>query len=138
MDSVCVCNYVYLLYSSRQLTGYSRLRNALRHHADGRMGKAVDMKSMMNRVSVCFIALCMLLGPTTGCVGMKQYNIKQDEYIRVTRDAETGAEADLCIIEFDDEGEFWDERQLTDTLQLIARRNAESPKGIVVPVYIHG
>jgi pimeloyl-ACP methyl ester carboxylesterase len=69
---------------------------------------------------------------------MRHYNRTPEEYLRILHDEQTGAEADLCIIEFDDEGEFWDNRQLVDTLTLIHRRNAESSHGIVVPVFIHG
>jgi hypothetical protein len=73
-----------------------------------------------------------------GCVGLQQYNRAPDEYLREVRDPDTGATADLCIIEFDDEGEFWDIDQLRGALETIRRRNAESPDGIVVPVFIHG
>ena len=82
--------------------------------------------------------LFLLLALASGCIGLRQYNLKPDEYLRTVRDPDSGAEADLCIIEFDDEGEFWDNRQLVDTLRLIHKRNAESPNGIVVPIFIHG
>ena len=80
--------------------------------------------------------LLVLTGP--GCVGLHQYNQTPKEWVRVLSDADTGATADLCIIEFDDEGEFWDVRQLRDAVALIQQRNLESPHGLVVPVFIHG
>lgn len=73
-----------------------------------------------------------------GCVGLQQYNQTPQDWVRELRDPATGATADLCIIEFDDEGEFWDIRQLRDAVALIQRRNQESPHGLVVPVFIHG
>lgn len=86
------------------------------------------------------LAVCVMAIYFAGrsCVTPRQYNTSRGEYLRTVRDPETGAEADLCIIEFDDEGTFWDVRQLTDTLELIRRRNSESVNGIVVPVFIHG
>ena len=74
----------------------------------------------------------------SGCVGLQPYNRTPAEYLREVRDPASGATADLCIIEFDDEGEFWDARQLRDALALIQRRNQETPGGLVVPVFVHG
>ena len=92
----------------------------------------------MNRARMWMAALLLPLALSAGCVGLRQYNRTPEDYIRAVRDPETGATADLCIIEFDDEGEFWDVRQLRDTVALIHRRNREYPNGIVVPVFIHG
>jgi hypothetical protein len=86
----------------------------------------------------CFaLTLKGLLG-AAGCVGLRQYHKERAEYLRTCEDPATGATADLCIIEFDDQGGFWDLRQLQDAVALIRQRNAESPNGIVTPVFIHG
>lgn len=84
------------------------------------------------------LAGLLLAALAGGCVGLQSYNRTPAEYLREVRDPETGAVADLCIVEFDDEGEFWDVTQLRDTAALIERRNREYPEGIVVPVFIHG
>ncbi len=82
--------------------------------------------------------LLSVMNLSAGCVGLRQYNREPNEYLRTVRSPDSKAEADLCIVEFDDEGEFWDHRQLAAALSLIQKRNAESPRGIVVPIYIHG
>lgn len=86
------------------------------------------MRFGLLKIGVGAVALVLV----SGCVGMRQYNVAQHEYLREVRDKTSGATADLCVIEFDDEGEIWDRRQLVDTLALIDRRNAESPGGIVL------
>lgn len=82
--------------------------------------------------------LPLLLLVLTGCVGLKQYNPTPETYLRRVSDPATGASADLCLLEFDDEGAFWDPDQLRDTVELIRRRNAEYDDGVLVAVFIHG
>ena len=98
--------------------------------------KGLHRRNRLALVGLAAGALLALGG--AGCVGLQQYNQTPEEWVRELRDPETGATADLCIIEFDDEGEFWDVRQLRDAVALIQRRNQECPHGLVVPVFIHG
>ncbi|MEM9914103.1 MAG: hypothetical protein AAF911_04000 [Planctomycetota bacterium] len=75
----------------------------------------------------------------TGCVSNQQYNLSQEQYLTelVTSGHETTG-VDLAIIEFDEFGMLWDQNQLNDTLDLIAARNAESERGIMLVTYTHG
>ena len=60
----------------------------------------------MNRARMWMAVFLLPLALSAGCVGLRQYNRTPEDYLRVVRDPATGATADLCIIEFDDEGEF--------------------------------
>ncbi len=67
------------------------------------------------------------------------YNDRPDEYLQsIDVPGHDGVSFDLAIIEFDDHGVFWKLDQLEDTLRLIARRNNESDRGILVTPYVHG
>lgn len=80
-------------------------------------------------------ACCLL----SGCVANTQYNTLPDQYLSEVIPATDGTVGvDLAIIEFDEFGMLWDRDQLEDTIELIAQRNADAERGIVVFTYTHG
>lgn len=74
-----------------------------------------------------------------GCVAPRIYNGESHEYIQqIQLPGHESVEFDLAIIEFDDHGAFWKLEQLESTVELIARRNVESERGVFVIPFVHG
>jgi len=83
-------------------------------------------------VSVAFAALA-------GCVGLKPYHPEKASYLRTVSLGDNSAHSfDLAIIEFDDQGQFWEIEQLQDTVNLIEQRNREAEYGVLTIVFVHG
>ena len=95
--------------------------------------RATVKTGMMLCVCVC---AALVVG---GCVGHKIYNSEPEQYLQeVEVSGLEGQSFDLAIIEFADHGLFWKLDQLEDTIDLIERRNAESERGVLVVIYVHG
>jgi len=93
--------------------------------------------------SFAFPALVVLFVLTAtipgGCVAHRIYNEDPSEYIQSLQvDGVAEANCDLAIIEFDDQGIFWKLDQMEDAIELIRRRNRESPRGVLVITFVHG
>ena len=87
------------------------------------------------RLLVGIIAATFLVG----CVRHQIYNPDATDYLRTVEITDgQGGEVDLAIIEFDNQGGFWKVDQMTDTLELIDRRNEESESGVLVVIFVHG
>ncbi|MEM1071614.1 MAG: hypothetical protein AAGB48_06560 [Planctomycetota bacterium] len=96
---------------------------------------------MIHRKRTGWLALAALAitGHVSGCVSNRLYNATPEEYlveVQVASDEAVGV--DLAVIEFDDFGMLWLPDQLEDAVDLIARRNADSERGIIVVTYTHG
>ena len=72
-----------------------------------------------------------------GCVGNRMFNPEPEDYLR-TYTTEGGLPYAVAVVEFDDQGEPWDLRQLDAALAEIRRLNRESEHGIVLYQFIHG
>jgi pimeloyl-ACP methyl ester carboxylesterase len=89
------------------------------------------------------IPVCMafVLGLTqmNACVAHRVRNPQPAQYLQtVLDDDQIGVRADVGVIEFDDHGVLWNRDQLEDTIDRIRAANAESERGTLVLVYIHG
>jgi hypothetical protein len=72
-----------------------------------------------------------------GCIGNRVFNKSPADYLR-TFETAGGLPFALAVVEFDDQGEPWDTRQLEDALALIRKYNEESEHGVVLYQFIHG
>jgi hypothetical protein len=83
--------------------------------------------------------LLVLSGMLGACVPNKLYNPTPDTYLqRLATDEDGAVTADFAVIEFDDQGVFWERDQLEDTIDLIRDANSRANDGTLVIVYIHG
>ncbi|MEM1330949.1 MAG: hypothetical protein AAGG07_10340 [Planctomycetota bacterium] len=74
-----------------------------------------------------------------GCISNQLYNETADEYLlTLPRSPESTVGVDLAIIEFDEFGMLWQRSQLEDALELIAQRNKDSERGIMLVTFTHG
>jgi hypothetical protein len=72
-----------------------------------------------------------------GCIGNRVFNPSPEDYLR-RFETDGGLPYAVAVVEFDDQGEPWDPRQLEDTLALIRKYNRESEHGVVLYQFIHG
>ncbi len=84
-------------------------------------------------------ALALAAATLPGCVPNKVYNNEPDQYLqRLDANDQTGVPADLAVIEFDDQGVFWQPDQLEAAIDAIRTANSEAEEGTLVIVYMHG
>jgi hypothetical protein len=72
-----------------------------------------------------------------GCVGNRMFNPTRQESVRVGETAD-GVPYAVAVVEFDDQGEPWDVRQLEWALAAIRDLNRRSEHGVVLFQFIHG
>lgn len=84
------------------------------------------------------LALISTLATLTACVGNKMYNPEPEQYLQTLVSDDGIHTYDLAIIEFDDEGMWWDRQQLEDTAALLQQRSDEHPDGLFVITFVHG
>jgi hypothetical protein len=72
-----------------------------------------------------------------GCVGNRQFNVDPADFLRMYR-TDLGLPYATAVVEFDDQGEPWDLRQLDAAVELIRDLNAASEHGVVLYQFIHG
>jgi len=72
-----------------------------------------------------------------GCVGNRMFNPSREDSIRTFETAD-GVPHAVAVVEFDDQGEPWDVRQLDWALELIRGFNKNSEHGVVLYQFIHG
>jgi len=72
-----------------------------------------------------------------GCIGNRMFNTEPDEYLRRYSTPE-GLPYSVAVVEFDDQGQPWDMRQLDAAIAEIRRLNRISADGIILYQFIHG
>jgi hypothetical protein len=72
-----------------------------------------------------------------GCVGNRMFNPTFEESVR-TFETPDGVPYGVAVVEFDDQGQPWDVRQLEWALELIRDFNGRSEHGVVLYQFIHG
>jgi hypothetical protein len=72
-----------------------------------------------------------------GCVGNRMFNASPEDFLRAF-ETSNGLPYAVAVVEFDDQGEPWDLRQLEATLELINDFNRRSAHGVVLYQFIHG
>ena len=72
-----------------------------------------------------------------GCVGNRMFNPTFEESVRAF-ESDSGVPYGVAVVEFDDQGEPWDVRQLEWALALIRDFNARSEHGVFLYQFIHG
>lgn len=84
---------------------------------------------------VAAAALSVLL---SGCVSHRLYRPVDHGSVQSFRSDDGQVDYKLAFVEFDDQGEMWDPRQLKAALDLINQENAEAESGVITTVFIHG
>ena len=72
-----------------------------------------------------------------GCIGNRMFNTEPDQYLRRYSTPE-GLPYSVAVVEFDDQGQPWDLRQLDAAIAEIRRFNRISDNGIILYQFIHG
>ena len=72
-----------------------------------------------------------------GCVGNRMFNTEPDDYLR-RYSTPGGLPYSVAVVEFDDQGQPWDLRQLDAAIAEIRRFNRSSDNGIILYQFIHG
>lgn len=86
--------------------------------------------------AVALLALAVL---ATGCASLRMYRpVDRGLNIEHLTSADGAVDYTLAYVEFDDQGELWDPRQLRDALDLIERENATATGGVITTIFIHG
>jgi hypothetical protein len=100
--------------------------------------KRSRLRRWLTRLTFVFGAL-VIIGAALpyGCVGNRMYNPSPEDYLRTFSTAE-GLPYAVAIVEFDDQGEPWDLRQLEAVTDLIRRLNRTSEHGVLLFQFIHG
>ena len=90
------------------------------------------LKKWLKRLAVV-LALLVLIGVALpfGCVGNRQFNTAPEDYLR-TFTTDQGLPYAVAVVEFDDQGEPWDLRQLEEAVEQIRRLNRSSEHGVVL------
>ncbi|MCP4895355.1 MAG: hypothetical protein GY906_00135 [bacterium] len=95
-------------------------------------------RRVMKKLLLLFLVLVAIgVSLPYGCVGNRVFNPERESYLKTHR-TEGGVPFAVAVVEFDDQGEPWDVRQLTETIDLIREYNAASPDGVVLFQFIHG
>jgi pimeloyl-ACP methyl ester carboxylesterase len=81
-------------------------------------------------------ALCIL--SNIGCTAHKILNPSRQDYLKIFEQPESSGPCSIAVIEFDDQGELWEPRQLNAAIHHIQRQNEQSESGAIVVVYVHG
>lgn len=86
-----------------------------------------------------FFAVVVAIGVALpfGCVGNRQFNTEVADYLRIHH-TDGGIPYAVAVVEFDDQGEPWDLRQLDAAVDAIRRFNTGSEHGIILHQFIHG
>ncbi|MCU0303726.1 MAG: hypothetical protein MUC56_06690 [Thermoanaerobaculales bacterium] len=72
-----------------------------------------------------------------GCVGNRMFNTEPEDYLR-NYSTSGGLAYSVAVVEFDDQGQPWDLRQLDAAIAEIRRLNRVSDDGIILYQFIHG
>ena len=72
-----------------------------------------------------------------GCVGNRMFNSEPEDYLRRYSTSD-GLPYSVAVVEFDDQGQPWDLRQLDAAIAEIRRLNRSSDNGIILYQFIHG
>ncbi len=84
-----------------------------------------------------FVAVAVGVALPFGCVGNRMFNTEPGDYLR-RFETGSGLQYSVGVVEFDDQGEPWDLRQLDAVLAEIRRLNRSSEHGIILYQFVHG
>ena len=99
------------------------------------MRAIATQKRMLRRTPLLRLPVGCVLLLLGGCIAMKQYHLCVPEC-----ELEQGSGYRLAYIEMDDQGSFWDDRQLALVLDQIQRNSSDRdrPRGTLVVTFVHG